>query len=152
MASSNTRRFTFLRGSGFLVDLIGAWDLLADASSPWPAQKGFVIFKETQITAVIERHATMRRGIEGSYAVQGNRLTLTELAIDTAPDQGALRTGVFTIAGDLLTITWDATPPQTDTFRRRAPVNDGAVLPPTAIYASDTPDRQASGQRLPNTL
>ncbi len=73
MASSGTRPLTFLRGSGFLLSLVGTWDLMADEAGPWPAQKGFVIFKETKITAVIERQATMRRGLEGTYAVEGNR-------------------------------------------------------------------------------
>jgi hypothetical protein len=142
MASSGEHTLTFLRGSGFLLSLVGAWDLMADASGPWPAQKGFLIFKETKITAVIERHAGMRRGIEGTYAVEGNRLTITQLLIDTAPEQGALGDGEFVIAGDVLTITWRATQ-QTDTFRRRTQLDDGAVLPPVAIYESDTPDTTA---------
>jgi hypothetical protein len=79
MASPNERKLTFLRGSGFLLSLVGVWDLMADASSPWPAQKGFLIFKETKIIAVIERNATMRRGIEGTYTVEGNRIMITEL-------------------------------------------------------------------------
>jgi hypothetical protein len=67
MALPDEHTLTFLRGSGFLHSLVGAWDLMADASSPWPSQKGFLIFKETKITAVIERNADMRRGIEGTY-------------------------------------------------------------------------------------
>jgi hypothetical protein len=143
MASADKHTLTFLRGSGFLLSLVGTWDLLADATSPWPAQKGFLIFKETKITAVIERHATMRRGIEGTYAVEGNRIMLTEILIDTAPAQGALGDGEFAIDGDLLTITWLSTPqigqasPHVDAFRRRPPQDNGAVLPPVAIYASD---------------
>src|SRR5712691_8716110 len=130
MASPAEHTLTFLRGAGFLLRLVGAWDLMADASSPWPSQKGFVIFKETKIIAVIERHAAMRRGIEGTYAVEGNRIMLTGLLIDTAPEQGTLGDGEFAIDGDLLTITWRSTDPtchmphQVDTFRRRAPLGD----------------------------
>lgn len=143
MASPDENTLTFLRGSGFLLRLVGAWDLLADASSPWPSQKGFVIFKETKITAVIERNADMRRGIEGTYAVEGNRIRITELLIDTAPDQGALGDAEFAIHGDLLTIAWLSkhptcqTPNHVDTFRRRASFDDGVVLPPVEIYESD---------------
>ena len=54
---------------------------MADASSPWPSQKGFLIFNETKIIAVIERHAAMRRGVEGTYAVEGNRIILTEILL-----------------------------------------------------------------------
>src|SRR5205823_5930205 len=136
---------TFLRGSGFLLSLVGTWDLMADASSPWPSQKGFLIFKETKIIAVIERNEAMRRGIEGTYAVEGNRITITGLLIDTAPEQGALGDGEFAIDGDILTVTWLSTHPtchtphHVDTFRRRAQQGDGAVLPAVAIYASDAP-------------
>jgi hypothetical protein len=118
---------------------------MADASGPWPSQKGFVIFNETKIIAVIERHEKMRRGIEGTYAVEGNRLILTELFVDTAPEQGPLGDGEFAIDGDRLTITWLSThptrqpPPHVDTFRRRAQPIDGVVLPPVAIYESDAP-------------
>ena len=146
MASPDEHTLTFLRGSGFLLRLVGAWDLMADASSPWPSQKGFVIFKETKIIAVIERNAEMRRGIEGTYAVEGNRMRITELLIDTAPEQGALREGEFAIDGDMLTITWLSTDPtcqtpnHVDTFRRRASFDDGVVLPPVAIYESDAPN------------
>jgi hypothetical protein len=144
MASPDENTLTFLRGSGFLLRLVGAWDLMADASSPWPLQKGFVIFKETKIIAVIERNAEMRRGIEGTYAVEGNRIRITELLIDTAPEQGALGDAEFAIDGDTLTITWlwthptCQTPNLVDTFRRRASYDDGVVLPPVAIYESDT--------------
>ena len=145
MASPDEHTLTFLRGSGFLLRLVGVWDLMADASSPWPLQKGFLIFKETKITAVIERNANMRRGIEGTYAVEGKRIILTGLLIDTAPERGALGEGEFAIDGDMLTITWLSTNPpcqpshHIDTFRRRAPVADGAVLPPVAIYESEAP-------------
>jgi hypothetical protein len=145
MAMPDEHTLTFLRGSGFLLDLVGAWDLMADASGPWPLQKGFLIFKETKITAVIERNAEMRRGIEGTYTVEGNRLRITEFLIDTAPEQGALE-GEFVLDGDMLTITWLSTSPtcptpkHVDAFRRRAPASDGAVLPPVAIYESDAPD------------
>ena len=145
MASPDEHTLTFLRGSGFLLSLVGVWDLMADASSPWPSQKGFVIFNETKIIAVIERHAGRRRGIEGTYAVEGNRIILTELSVDTAPDQGALGDGEFTIDGDRLTITWLSTSstghssPHVDTFRRRAQPVEGVVLPPVAIYESDGP-------------
>ena len=104
-----------------------------------------MIFKETKIIAVIERHEKMRRGVEGTYAVEGNRIILTELLIDTAPERGALGDGEFAIDGDMLTITWLSTNPMgqpphhVDTFRRRAQPDDGAVLPPVAIYESDAP-------------
>lgn len=145
MASSDERTLTFLRGSGFLLNLIGIWDLVADASSPWPSQKGLMIFNETKIIAVIERHAAMRRGIEGTYTVEGNRIMLTELTVDTAPEQGALSEGEFSLEGDTLTITWRSTnptgqtPPHIDTFRRRVQPGEGVVLPPVAIYTSDAP-------------
>jgi hypothetical protein len=143
MASPDGHKLTFLRGSGFLLSLVGVWDLMADASSPWPAQKGFLIFKETKIIAVIERNADIRRGVEGTYAVEGNRIIITGLLIDTAPEQGALGDGEFEIDGDVLTITWLSTnqtcqtPHHVDTFRRRAQLGDGVVLPPVAIYESD---------------
>lgn len=142
MAAPGSQTLTFLRGAGFRLDLVGTWDLLADASGRWPAQKGFLVFKETKITAVIERHATMRRGIEGTYTVEGNRLRITRFLIDTAPDRDVLGTGEFTLDGDLLTITWlPASPsataaPQVDTFRRRPQQPDGALLPPVEIYES----------------
>ena len=143
MASPEEHKLTFLRGSGFLLSLVGVWDLMADASSPWPSQKGFLIFNETKIIAVIDRHEGMRRGVEGTYAVEGHRIILTGLFIDTAPEQGALGDGEFAIDGDMLTITWLSTNPMcqtphhVDTFRRRAQPVDGAVLPPVAIYESD---------------
>jgi len=147
MASPDEHKLTFLRGSGFLLSLVGVWDLMADESSQWPAQKGFLIFKETKITAVIERNEHMRRGVEGTYAVEGNRIIITGLSIDTAPERGALGEGEFELDGDLLTIKWLSTnqtrqtPPHVDTFRRRAHLDDGVVvLPPAAIYESDTPD------------
>jgi len=146
MASPDEHKLTFLRGSGFLLSLVGVWDLMADASSPWPSQKGFVIFQETKIIAVIERNEAMRRGIEGTYAVEGNRLIITRLFIDTAPERGALGYGEFAIDGDILTIKWLATnqmcqtPQHVDTFRRRAQGVDGVLLPPVAIYESDVPN------------
>ena len=145
MASPDEHTLTFLRGSGFLLSLVGVWDLMADASSPWPSQKGFLIFQEMKITGVIERHEKMRRGIEGTYAVEGNRIILTELSVDTAPEQGALGDAEFAIDGDRLTITWLSTNPTgrlphyVDTFRRRGQPVDEVVLPPVAIYESDTP-------------
>ena len=144
MASPDKHKLTFLRGSGFLLRLVGVWDLMADESSPWP--KGFLIFKETKIIAVIERNEDMRRGVEGTYTVEGNRIIITGLLIDTAPERGAPGDGEFAIDGDILTITWLATnqtcqtPHHVDTFRRRAQAVDGVVLPPVAIYASDAPD------------
>ena len=146
MASPGEHTLTFLRGSGFLLSLVGVWDLMADESSLWPSQKGFLIFKETKITAVIERNEHMRRGIEATYAVEGNRIIITGLFIDTAPEQGVLGDGEFAIDGDMLTITWlsthqtGQTPHHVDTFRRRAQLADGAVLPPVAIYESDGPN------------
>jgi hypothetical protein len=146
MASPDEHTLTFLRGSGFLLSLVGVWDLMPDASSPWPSQKGVLIFNETKITAVIERNAEMRRGIEGTYAVEGNRIILTKLVIDTAPDRGPLGDGEFTLDGDTLTITWLSTNPtghpphHVDTFRRRAQPSDEVVLlPPVEIYESDAP-------------
>jgi hypothetical protein len=149
MASPDEHTLTFLRGSGFLLSLVGVWDLMADESSPWPSQKGVLIFKEAKITAVIERNEERRRGIEGTYAVEGNRIIITGLFIDTAPEQGALGDGEFGLDGDILTITWLATNPtcqrpnNVDTFRRRAQLVDGVVLPPVAIYESDAPNAQS---------
>jgi len=146
MASPDEHKLTFLRGSGFLLSLVGVWELMAEASSPWPSQKGFLIFKETKITAVIERNEKMRRGIEGTYAVEGNRIIITGLFIDTAPEQGALGDGEFELDGDILTIKWLSahptcqTPPQVDTFRRRVQGDDDVVLPPVEIYESDAPN------------
>ena len=146
MASPDEHTLTFLRGSGFLLSLIGAWDLMADETGQWPAQKGFLLFKETKIIAVIERNEAMRRGIEGTYAVEGNRIIITGLLIDTAPERGALGDGELEIDGDILTIKWlstnptRSTPPHVDTFRRRAQQGDGAVLPPVAIYESEAPN------------
>jgi hypothetical protein len=146
MAAPEERTLTFLRGSGFLLSLVGVWDLMPDASGAWPSQKGFLIFNEMKITAVIERNAEMRRGIEGTYAVEGNRIILTKLVIDTAPDQGPLGDGEFTLDGDTLTITWLSTnptghpPPHVDTFRRRAqPSGEVVLLPAVEIYESDAP-------------
>jgi len=139
MASPDEHTLTFLRGSGFLLSLVGVWDLMADASSQWPAQKGVLIFNETKITAVIERNEAMRRGIEGTYAVEGNWLIITGLLIDTAPERDALGDGEFEIDGDMLTITWLSTH-QVDTFRRRAQRGDEVVLPPVAIYESTAPN------------
>ena len=149
MASPDEHTLTFLRGSGFLLSLVGVWDLMADETSPWPSQKGVLIFKETKITSVIERNEAMRRGIEGTYAVEGNRLIITGLFIDTAPEQGALGDGEFELDGDMLTIKWLSTnptcqtPQQVDTFRRRAQLADEVVLPPVAIYESDAPNAQS---------
>ena len=146
MASPDEHNLTFLRGSGFLLSLVGVWDLMADESSPWPSQKGFLIFKETKIIAVIERNEDMRRGVEGTYAVEGNRIIITGLFIDTAPERGAPGDGEFEIDGDMLTIKWLSTNQtcqmshQVDTFRRRAQLDDGVVLPPVAIYESDAPN------------
>jgi hypothetical protein len=146
MASPDEHTLTFLRGSGFLLSLVGVWDLMADASSPWPSQRGFLIFNETKITAVIERNKETRRGIEGTYAVEGDRIVLTKLIIDTAPEQGVLGDGEFTIDGDILTITWLSTNPtaqalhHVDTFRRRSQASGEVVLlPPVAIYESEAP-------------
>jgi hypothetical protein len=149
MASPDEHTLTFLRGSGFLLSLVGVWDLMADASGQWPSQKGFLIFNETKIIAVIERNEAVRRGIEGTYAVEGNRIIITGLSIDTAPERGALGDGEFALAGDMLTITWLSThqtcqtPNQVDIFRRRAQLGDAVVLPPVAIYASDAPNAQS---------
>jgi hypothetical protein len=146
MASPNEHKLTFLRGSGFLLSLVGVWGLMADESSQWPSQKGFLIFKETKIIAVIERNEAMRRGVEGTYAVEGNRILITELFIDTAPGRGAPGDGEFEIDGDVLTIKWLSTNQtcptshHVDKFRRRAQLVDGAVLPPVAIYESDAPN------------
>jgi hypothetical protein len=146
MASPDEHTLTFLRGSGFLLSLVGVWDLMADASSPWPSQKGFLIFNETTITAVIDRHEKMRRGIEGTYAVEGNRLIFMKLMVDTAPDRGPVGEAEFTLAGDTLAIHWLSSDPtgqpphHVDIFRRRAQPRDGMLLlPPVAIYESDGP-------------
>jgi len=146
MASPDEHHLTFLRGSGFLLGLIGTWDLMPDTSGQWPSQKGFLIFKETKIIAVIERNEDIRRGLEGTYSVEGNRIVMTKLMIDTAPAQGVPGALEFELAGDLLTIKWRSTnqtcqtPAPVDTFRRRAQLDDGVLLPPVAIYESDAPD------------
>jgi hypothetical protein len=145
MAAPDEHTLTFLRGSGFLLGLVGVWDLVPDASDPHPSRRGFLIFNETKITAVLERHEKMRRGIEGTYTVEGNRIILTELRVDTAPEQGPLGDAEFMLDGGLLTITWLSTAamgqarPHVDTFRRRPLSVDGVVLPPVAIYESDAP-------------
>jgi hypothetical protein len=146
MASPDEHNLTFLRGFGFLLSLVGVWDLMADESSQWPSQKGFLIFKETKIIAVIERNENIRRGVEGTYSVEGNRIIITGLFIDTAPEQGAPGDGEFEIDGDILTIKWLSTnqtyqtPHHIDKFRRRAQLVDEAVLPQVAIYESDVPN------------
>ena len=146
MASPDEHNLTFLRGSGFLLSLVGVWDLIADESSQWSSQKGFLIFKETKIIAVIERNEAIRRGVEGTYSVEGNRIIITELFVDTAPERGVPGDGEFEIDGDILTIKWLSTnqtcqtPHHVDTFRRRAQLVDGAVLPQVAIYESDAPN------------
>jgi hypothetical protein len=146
MTSPDEHKLTFLRGSGFLLSLVGVWDLMADEASQWPSQKGFLIFQETKIIAVIERNEDMRRGVEGTYAVEGNRIIMTELCVDTAPERGAPDDGEFDIDGDILTIKWLSTdqtrptPHHVDTFRRRAQLVEGAVLPQVAIYESDAPN------------
>ncbi|ETX06811.1 MAG: hypothetical protein ETSY2_14910 [Candidatus Entotheonella gemina] len=141
MASSGEFKFTFLRGSGFLHSLIGEWDLMADETGQWPSQKGFLIFEETKIIVVIERSEAIRRGIEGTYSVEGNRILMMEISVDTAPERGAPGDMVFELDGDLLTITWLSTtltrqtPNHVDRFRRRA--DPKAVLPPqVAVYDS----------------
>ena len=146
MAAPEGHTLTFLRGSGFLLNLVGVWDLLPDASGSWPSQKGFLIFNETKITAVIDRHEKTRRGIEGTYAVEGNRIVFTKLSVDTAPDRGPLGEAEFRLDGDVLTLTWLSSDPtghpphHVDTFRRRAqPSDEVLLLPPTAIYEADAP-------------
>jgi hypothetical protein len=146
MAAPQGHTLTFLRGAGFLLNLVGVWDLMPDASGSCPSQKGFLIFNETKITAVIDRHEKMRRGIEGTYAVEGNRIVFSKLSVDTAPDRGPLGEAEFRLDGDTLTLTWLSSDPtghpprHVDTFRRRAqPSEEVFLLPPTAIYESDAP-------------
>lgn len=142
MASPDGYKLTFLRGSGFLISLIGTWDLMADESGQWPSQKGFLIFEETKIISVIERNEDIRRGIEGIYSVEDNRIIITELLVDTAPERGAPGNVEFEIAGDLLTIKWLSTtqtrqtPNHVDTFRRRSQPINRAALTQGAIYES----------------
>jgi hypothetical protein len=76
--------------------------------------------------------------------VEGNRLVLTKLSIDTAPHQGVLREAEFTLDGDTLTIKWlspnptGQPTPKVDAFRRRSqPGGEVVLLPPVAIYESD---------------
>ena len=142
MATPDEFKLTFLRGSGFLLDLIGVWDLVADASSHWPSQSGFVLFRENKIIAVIERNDTTRRGIEGTYSVEGNRIIISDLSVDTAPERGAPGEAEFDLDGDHLTLTWLSTtqtrqrPGHIDHFRRRdQPVNK-PVISESAIYTS----------------
>jgi hypothetical protein len=90
MASPDEHKLTFLRGSGFLLSLVGAWDLMADESSQWPSQKGFLIFKETKIIAVIDLYSAycrkgwggrVRQNLPPGHANFNRRLFLTTLAI-----------------------------------------------------------------------
>lgn len=142
MASSDEFKLTFLRGSGFVISLVGAWDLIADASGQGPFPKGFLVFEETKITSVIERDEKTRRGIEGIYSVEGNRIIITELSVDTAPEHGALGDLEFEIDGDILTIKWRSanparqTPEHVDKFRRRPQPVSRAGLAQGAIYES----------------
>jgi hypothetical protein len=134
MAAPDEFKFTFLRGSGFLHSLVGEWDLMADESGQWPAQKGFLIFDETKLIIVIERHEAMRRGIEGTYSVEDDRIVMTKRLVDTAPEQGALGDMEFVLDGDILMIKWGTTK-QIDQFQRRLRPDDKPMLPPTvAIY------------------
>lgn len=135
MASPEAFKLTFLRGSGFLHSLVGAWDLMADETGQWSSQTGFLIFEETTMIAVIERNQDVRRGIEGIYSVEGKRIVIAELLVDTAPEQGALDEVEFEIDGDILTVKW-RTPTQVDQFRRRSqPANKGS-LTQGAVYES----------------
>jgi len=115
---------------------------MADETSQWPSQKGFLIFEETKIISVIERNEGIRRGIEGIYSVEGNRIILTELWVDTAPERGAPGDVEFAIEGDILTIKWLSTtqtrqtPNHVDTFRRRSQPVNRAGLTQGAIYTS----------------
>lgn len=149
MSIPGRRPLTFLRGSGFLHSLVGAWELVADETSAWPSQKGVVIFKETKITAVIARDEGTRRGIEGTYSVEGSRIQITDLAIDTAPERGVLGDVEFVIDGDTLTIKWltmnltHQTPHHIDTFRRRLSQADTVILPAVEIYESDASSDEA---------
>ncbi len=142
MASPEEFKLTFLRGSGFLHSLVGAWDLMADASGQWPSQKGFLIFEETTIILVIERNENIRRGIEGTYSVEGNRIVMTDLFVDTAPERGAPGDVEFEIDGDVLTITWLSTnqtrqtPNHVDQFRRR-PEPRAILSPQVKVYESE---------------
>ena len=142
MASPDEHKLTFLRGSGFLISLIGTWDLMADETGQWPSQKGFLIFDETKIISVIERNENIRRGIEGIYSVEGNRIILTELLVDTAPERGAPGDMEFEIEGNILTIKWLSTtqtrqtPNHVDTFRRRSQPVNRAAFTQGAIYES----------------
>ena len=134
MASPDEFRLTFLRGSGFLHSLAGEWDLMPDTSGQWPAQKGFLIFDETKLIIVIERHEAMRRGLEGTYSVDGDRIVMTDLTVDTAPEQGALGDMDFVLDGNTLMIRWGATG-HMDQFQRRDRPDDKPIVPPTvAIY------------------
>ena len=99
MASPDEHKLTFLRGSGFLLRLVGTWDLIADESSQWPSQKGFLILKRRRSLPLLNA-MRLRRGVEGTYAVEGNRIIITAL-IDTAPEQGTLGDGEF-----VLTVTF----------------------------------------------
>lgn len=152
MAPSREHNLTFLRGAGYRHDLVGGWDLIADATGQWPSQSGFLIFKAAKIIAVIERDEHLCRGIEGAYAVEGNRIKITGLSVDTAPEQGALDELEFEIAGDVLTVKWPPhgqrcqPPNQVDKFRRRALFDHGLILPPTAIYEGDVANADTTRQ------
>jgi hypothetical protein len=142
MAWPDGHKLTFLRGSGFLLSLVGVWDLIADASSQWPSQKGFLNVNETTLVAVIERNEGIRRGVEGTYSVEGHRIMMTELLVDTAPERGALDDIEFEIEGDILTIKWlftnqtRQTPHHIDQFRRRSQPLNKSVFTEVATYES----------------
>ena len=65
--------------------------------------------------------------------MEGHRIMLTELWVDTAPEQGALGDGEFVIDREMLTITWLSTnptrhpPPPVKTGRRRWSMADARV-------------------------
>jgi hypothetical protein len=104
MAAPDEFTFTLLRGSGFLLSLVGAWDLLD--------------------------------------SVEGNRIRITDLLVDTAPERGAPGDMEFAIDGDMLMITWLSTtqtrqtPHHVDIFRRRSQPVNNALFPEGAIYES----------------
>ena len=142
MASPEAFKFTFLRGSGFLHSLVGAWDLMADGTGQWQSQTGFLIFEETTIIAVVERDKDIRRGIEGIYSVEDHRILITELLVDTAPERGAPGDMEFEMDGDILTMTWRMTnqagqlSTHIDQFRRRSQPDNRGSLTQGAVYQS----------------
>ena len=107
--------------------------------------KGFLIFKETKIIAVIERNEDMRRGIEGTYTVEGNRIIITGSLL--IPHQNEARWAMVSLrlmvtSDDHMAL--DASDVPNATSRRYIstprPTRRWSGPPPVNIYESDRPN------------